>query len=398
MKVAFFSNYLNHHQLPFCLAMERLTGGSFTFVATEPIPQERLDFGYEDMNRRYPFVLTTYDDPDNERKAVELALTADVVVLGSAPLKYAEERVKLGRLTFRYSERLYKQGLRLSRFPRQLASQFRHYGRFAGKPYYMLCASCYTAYDLGRFGSFRNKTYKWGYFPAVQAEQPDELFRKKREQNRPTLLWAGRLLDWKHPEMALRLAEHLKQEGYSFGLKLIGNGELEQPLKRMIREKGLEDCVTMPGAMKPEQVRANMEAADIFLFTSDFNEGWGAVLNESMNSGCAVVASHAIGAVGFLMKNGENGLIFRNEDQNDLNAKVRALLDHPEQLEQLGRAAYHTLDSLWNAETAAERLLALAEHLNRGGKGSPFPDGPCSAAPRISNRRAGSLLLKRGNQ
>ena len=83
----------------------------------------------------------------------------------------------------------------------------------------------------------------------------------------------------------------------------------------MIRSKGVEDCVEMLGAMSPDEVRAYMERADVFLFTSDFNEGWGAVLNESMNSGCAVVASHAIGSVPFLIKDGVNGLIYENGNQ-----------------------------------------------------------------------------------
>ena len=42
MNAAFFSNFLNHHQLPFYLAMDKLTEGKFTFVATTPVPQERL--------------------------------------------------------------------------------------------------------------------------------------------------------------------------------------------------------------------------------------------------------------------------------------------------------------------------------------------------------------------
>ena len=46
VKVTFFSNFLNHHQLPFCIAMDRLTEGQFTFVATTPVPQERLKMGY----------------------------------------------------------------------------------------------------------------------------------------------------------------------------------------------------------------------------------------------------------------------------------------------------------------------------------------------------------------
>ena len=36
-------------------------------------------------------------------------------------------------------------------------------------------------------------------------------------------------------------------------------------------------------------------------------EGWGAVVNEAMNSGCAVVADHMIGAAPWLIRQGENG-------------------------------------------------------------------------------------------
>ena len=35
MKITFYSNYLNHHQLPFCIELNRLYGEDFKFVATE---------------------------------------------------------------------------------------------------------------------------------------------------------------------------------------------------------------------------------------------------------------------------------------------------------------------------------------------------------------------------
>ena len=38
---------------------------------------------------------------------------------------------------------------------------------------------------------------------------------------------------------------------------------------------------SMLGSMTPEQVREHMEESILFLFTSDFGEGWGAVLNEA---------------------------------------------------------------------------------------------------------------------
>ena len=45
MKVAFFSNFLNHHQLPLCNAFLEIPGVIFKFVATTPVPEERINLG-----------------------------------------------------------------------------------------------------------------------------------------------------------------------------------------------------------------------------------------------------------------------------------------------------------------------------------------------------------------
>lgn len=385
MKITFYSNFLNHHQLPFCLAMDKLTGGKFTFVATTSVPQERIQMGYHDMNKRYPFVLTAYDSEENEQQAQTLALESDVIIIGSAPDKYLEMRLKRNKLTFRYSERFYKEGLSLWRIPRAFVSAWLHHGRFMKKQLYMLCASAYTAADCAVFGNYLGRTYKWGYFPEVKRQDAEALFVRKRSNKRVAILWVARLLKLKHPEAAIALAERLKQTGYDFDLNLIGNGELEEQLKQMIHEKNLEDCVHMLGAMSPEAVREHMENADIFLFTSDFNEGWGAVLNESMNSACAVVASHAIGSVPFLLKDGENGFIYKSGDLNGLYDRVVRLIKQPELRERMGRNAYQTLAEQWNADVAAERFIALVQALLDSRQCDLFGDGPCSKAAILKN-------------
>ena len=158
----------------------------------------------------------------------------------------------------------------------------------------MLCAGAFTYADFAKHGSFINKAYKWGYFPETKRYESIERLVEKKKKN--SILWCGRFIDWKHPDDALCVAERLKAAGYSFALNIIGAGELEPKLKSMIEQYGLNDCVHMLGAMPPENVREYMESSQIYIFTSDRSEGWGAVLNESMNSGCAVVASDAIGA------------------------------------------------------------------------------------------------------
>ena len=178
-----------------------------------------------------------------------------------------------------------------------------------------------------------------------------------------SILWAGRLIGWKHPDVSIELAASLKEKGYSFRMSIIGNGEMEQKLRTMIEQKDLTDCVEMLGAMSPEEVRSHMEKADIYLFTSDFNEGWGAVLNESMNSGCAVIASHAIGSVPFLIQDGENGLIYENGNQQQFEERVESVIKDSEYRKRLGVNAYESVVNEWSADIAAKRFVALSQSL-----------------------------------
>ena len=80
MKIAFFSNFLNHHQLPLCEALYNIKNVEFIFVACEETHQERLNMGYDDMNTKYPFVIRAYE---NSAMAEKIAMESDVVIFGS---------------------------------------------------------------------------------------------------------------------------------------------------------------------------------------------------------------------------------------------------------------------------------------------------------------------------
>ena len=137
----------------------------------------------------------------------------------------------------------------------------------------------------------------------------------------------------------------------------------------------------------PEAVREHMEKADVFVFSSDFNEGWGAVLNESMNSGCAVIANRMIGAVPFLINHGENGYWYRKSDAKALKEILTPLLDDRELCESIGKRAYKTIVEEWNPRMAAERLLQLCEDVVAGQKPQiRWESGPCSKAEIIKER------------
>lgn len=376
----FLSGYFNHHQRELCDVLFDLWDGKFRFIATTVMGQHRRELGYSDGNE--PAYVLHYD----EQKPLcdRLICQARAVIVGSAPDRLMEKRLRQGKLTLRYSERFYKAGIFPTKALRDRAAAWLHHGRFRDRPLYMLCAGGFVAADCARFGNYRGRCYRWGYFPPL-THYPDTeaLFEQKQVGS---ILWVGRMIDWKHPELCLALAEDLLARGYDFQMRLIGTGAMEKDLAEGIRRRGLADRVALSGAMPPEQVRRQMEQSAVFLATSDRNEGWGAVINEAMNSGCAVVAGHEIGAVPYLLRDGENALVYETGNLAALSKKVRLLLEKPALCRQLGERGMATVENLWNAAVAARRLTVLIAEIEEKGFCDAFSDGPCSRAPILDEK------------
>lgn len=376
MKLAFFSNYYSHHQRPICEAWHRRYGDEFAFVSTEPIPEERLLMGWHTCEGA-PFEVSCPGGTGNLPFDLE---QCNSVILGNAPMSIVRNRLKKGKPVFRYSERIFKRGYNYFKWLPRLVTYWNHYGRY--NDLYLLAASAFASADFNMHGALIGKSYKWGYFPETRHYETRKLLADKTDHQ---ILWCGRMIDWKHPELAIEVASRLKAAGRPFHLEMIGTGPLKEQIVAAILENDLEDRVHLIDSLTPDQVREHMEKAQIFMFTSDFNEGWGAVLNESMNSGCAVVASHAIGSVPFLLRHGENGLVYQNGDTDDLYRKVKALLEHPEERERIAERAYQTITQLWNAQVAADRFVKLSEEIEKHGRCDLFQNGPCSRAEVIQN-------------
>ena len=355
MKIVFLSNYFNHHQKPLSDELFRVTNGDYIFVATEKMSEERKNMGWGDIST--PEYVKQYDE---EKGVLDDAINdADVVIIGSAPMKLVSSRLKQNKLTFMYSERIYKEKIPYLKLPLHFLKFGRWYRRH--KSLYLLCASAYTASDYARTFTFINKAYKWGYFPECKEyENIDAIIASKKKNS---LLWCARFIDLKHPEIPVRIAKRLRDDGYDFELNMIGVGEMKNDIRNMVDNLGVSDNVHFLGSMSPERVREYMEKSEIFLFTSDRNEGWGAVLNESMNSACAVVANQAIGSVPFLVKNGENGFTYEDADEDELYSKIRLLLDNEKIRLEISKNAYLTIKEEWNAKSAAIRLIRQSQAL-----------------------------------
>ncbi|MCM1186406.1 MAG: glycosyltransferase family 4 protein [Lachnoclostridium sp.] len=396
----FVSNYINHHQIPFCNAMRRLLGEDFAFIQTEVMEEERRQMGWQEQKPEY--VHYFYEEPGLCRQWIE---ECEVVLFGgSDDESYISARLEAGKPVVRYSERLYKSGQWKAVSPRGLLKKYHDHTRYRKENVYMLCAGAYVPSDFSIVRAYPHKLLKWGYFPETVHYDVDKLLENKKPGN---ILWAARFIDWKHPELPLRTAKYLKEKGYVFHMDIIGGGEMEPMMEKLMREYGLASHVTLQGYRTPKEVRSFMEQADIFLMTSDRKEGWGAVVNEAMNSGCAVVGDHMAGAVPYLIRHGENGLLFEDGREEQLFSMVETLLKDREFCRRLGRNAVETIVGEWNAENAAARLKDFCVQSGFLKRKDIMPDeagqktvltlpqtGPLSPAPVISERRMYGLLTE----
>ena len=377
MKVTFFSNFLNHHQTPFCDEMYHHLGKEFTFVSTEETPRSFLMNGYPDCTN-YVYNLLSYSNKVNFDKALQLALISDIVISGSSPEIFIRERIKKNKHTFRYSERLFRRWNGQLLDPNFFLALLRLHTVYRNKNLYMLCSGGYTANDFNLIYAYPNKKFKWGYFTKVEEIDIEKIVEQKPRKT-IEILWTARFIPLKHPELAVNLAYELKNRGYDFHLIMIGSGELENEIDHLIKKKHLQNHVQLLGSMLNSEVLNFMKRANIFLFTSNRQEGWGAVLNEAMSCGCAVVASHSIGAVPFLIEHQTNGLIYKSGNLPSLLHQTEMLINNKPFMDELGINAYYTLRNEWSPKKAAFNFLKLAESLLEG-RTHFFNSGPCSRA------------------
>lgn len=384
MKVTFYSNFLTHHQLPFCIEMQKRLGDDFKFVSTTKIFQWRLDMGFKDLDQEYDFVVRAYENDEMRKKAMQLAVESDVVIIGSTTDELIDERLKQDKLTFRYRARvfIYPEGFFKSALSKEKIKLFynRHLKYRKNKNLYMLCANAYGVNDFNSLGLYKDKVYKWGYFLETNKYDIDKLIEEKENNEKMEIIWVARFIKWKHPEVVIKLAKNLKKQNYNFEIKMLGAGVLQDKIKRTIKKENLEDVVKVVGQVPSDKVKDYMEKANIFIATSGSSEGWGAVVNEAMNAGCAIVANKKMGSVPFLIQDNENGMMY--EKYKDLELKVKELLDNKKLRAKLSKNAYEYITQKWTSSIAAENLIELFEAVMNG-KESKIKDGPASKAKKI---------------
>lgn len=373
MKLVYYSSVMNHHQRSLCDAFYQILGDDFSFVETMGMEEQRIKLGYK-PDSDAPYIIQSYKSKELYDKAYQAAIEADVFLGGVFPVDILHKRMENNRLTFRHIESYFKRSKLRLLSPRALKIAYSEHTRYRNKPLYLLCASSHVANDVKLFGGYPSKKYKWGYFPACDWEYEFSRIQKETIE----LLWAGRLIGWKKPEYAIRAVKDLSDLGFDIHLNMLGNGTLEPQMHNLAASLNVTDKISFRGGVSPAEVRNFMKQADIFMFTSTKEEGWGAVLNEAMQSGCAIVASKTAGSTNYLIPDDRFGCTYSKDKYSEMKDQLVYLCSNFETRKKCGENANQRIETLWNYKVAAERFIQVSEALLQQKEYIYTDDGPMS--------------------
>ncbi len=171
--------------------------------------------------------------------------------------------------------------------------------------------------------------------PAVVIPNPyrDDLFHDMPEIPRDReLMFLGRLVSDKGVDLLVAALAKLRERGITAQLTIVGDGPEEATLRHQAETLQIAPQIQFLGVKQGKELAQLLNAHQILVVPSRWQEPFGIVALEGIACGCVVVGSAGGGLRDAI---GACGVTFPNEDVSALTDHLATLLLHPD------RRAYH---------------------------------------------------------
>ena len=177
-----------------------------------------------------------------------------------------------------------------------------------------------------------------------------------------SVITTGSLMWLKGYEYALQAIRAMVDQGLQVRFDIIGEGPERQRIVYTIHDLGLEEHVRLLGRLTSDEVRQQLQAADVFLLSS-LSEGISNAALEAMACGLPVVTTDC-GGMREAITNGIEGFVVPSRDNNRIAECLKKLYEDEHLRKRMGRAARKRAESEFSLEQQIAYFLDLYDSLS----------------------------------
>jgi len=183
----------------------------------------------------------------------------------------------------------------------------------------------------------------------------------------------GSLQPYKGYPFLIQACVLLRDRGIPFRCRIIGHGEEQERLRKMIAESNLSAVVELPGPRSQENIAKLLPTAHCYvqssiIMPSGRMEGIPVSLMEAMACHLPVVASD-ISGIPELVRHGETGWLVPPANASVLTDALTFVYEHPEQTWQTARNGRHFVQEAFELSSEVRQLAMLLEPSGSGHSG-----------------------------
>jgi glycosyltransferase involved in cell wall biosynthesis len=172
------------------------------------------------------------------------------------------------------------------------------------------------------------------------------------------LTYIGYLTPRKNVQILLHVMNELSELRNDFVLDIIGEGESREELEELVVKYDLNKKILFHGFQQKKELPNFLARSSCFLFQTDFDI-WGLVLNEAMASGIPCLSSINAGATADLIEEGVTGFKVNFAESKQVAEKINWILNHPEEMTELGKRASNFITSDYSLSRCTERVISI---------------------------------------
>ena len=207
---------------------------------------------------------------------------------------------------------------------------------------------------------------------ASNFSQDDNLSKKENLiendylKDKKIILFVGRLVKQKGIDYLLKSFARLKKELDDIVLVIIGKGNYEQELKKIVKDFKIEKDVYFLGQIDNYSLKQYYNRSELCIvpsITHEMVDAWAFVVNEAMYCGKPVIASDAVGSAFDMIKNGKNGFVVPEKDTDALYDSIKTIMSDEHLRKEMGRKSKEIVENGFMYENMVKGFSKAIEYV-----------------------------------